>query len=289
VGSGHCTPGSPFVVNLQGPPADEDRLSLVFSPAFPCGVEIGATPATLAPLIKLAQWSGCLGDTDCPGQMVVVRSSVQRLIQSLPAEERRRVGHISECEGDTAEPRVKIEITHCGNAAPVWIDSDSSIVVPAGPAVIQIWGPGPDAAGAGAWVADRAVDIELADTAWADVWVKITGCPCTCDDPNGILTTWLNYSEPAWAAIADRVFLRPRRARKMGINSVNSGTGVAVNQSVLFWGQDPSAGLGGTQMGAALFSGNTPPFFYTGAWSHYEMALPAAGATNSTIHRWVIA
>lgn len=276
---GKCTSAEPLVIPLGGPLADEDRLGLVFTPTRPCGVEVGPTVATLNPLVLLYTWTECVGEPDCPGAMVLLRASVQRLVSQRSGDLRSQ--HISGCEGETAEPRVKLKIQACGNQGPVWIDSDSQIVIPAGLCTIEVWGPNN-------W--HLMGRFTTGSVTWTDVWLKITACPLDCYAPSGVLTTWLRYTEPAWAAIADRVFLRPRRARGLLVNAVNEATpaGAPAAISVNWYNGDPSAGIGALRMGAVAFTTGSALYAIPGAYTHAEIYAPAAGVTLTATMVWFI-
>jgi hypothetical protein len=274
-----CSQTRPAVIPLGGPAADEDRLSLVFTPAEPCGVEIGPTVATRFPLRLLSVINTCFGDPTCPGEMSLLRASVQRLI-SLRGPGELKALHASSCEpnSDAKAPRVKLKVMSCGMAAPVWIDSDSEIVVPSGPAVIEIWGPDN-------WIAYGRTTVEV-ESIWEDVQLKIAVCPLSCYVPDGTLSTWLRFTNGS--ALVDRVLLVPRRARWLTVTLMNAANDAGVTGGSVWWDRDPSAGLGAVALGQMLFGTTNYRPHFLGAASHVSINDAGAGITLASYWRWRI-
>jgi hypothetical protein len=233
-----CEPSRPWVLMVGGPATSEEDLGLAFTPAFPCGVEISAPGGETRPLRVIARWGGCIGDPNAgAGARALVTGSVASITTTRTGVITWRA--IGECEGETTQPRLKLKIKACGIPEPIIIDADSSIVVPAGPAVIELIGPS-------TWTlqGSQTVDQQL----WTDTTVRVSACPLTwirtveresfqqledgrtirCVEqipvgldspwaPPGVLTEWWPI-DPAGTA-ESRILLRPRRARRLLVSS----------------------------------------------------------------------
>lgn len=243
---GTCSPRHPLVLPVGGPQYGEDEQSLVFTPEYPCGVELNTSLANPRRLVKLAPWVGCVGERD---ERVVISASVQKLDSTRGPGQIAAV-HVGSCEGDAVEPRLKLRVMACGYAAPVWIDADSDLVVSAGPIEIDLFGPGGEAGVREPWrVYGRRV---LAfEEEWTDVQVKIVACRADGYMPEGTLSEWLrNVDVPANPEDAI-VLLRPRRARRLRINA-STIAGATSNVSVRFLQESVA---GSAPLGFATFQG----------------------------------
>lgn len=224
-----CPSTESFVLRIGGPTTDvSGRRSLVFTPDFPCGIERGPAfdPAGDAPLVRIATPTFCLGDTCDPTRMVLIRGHVQAgdSVRGPGAIDPRT---FDPCEGASSHPRVKLEIWSCHWTGSVIIDSDSEIVVPAGGTSINVLAPGPDPAGAGGWVRGRTTIPGEEEVSWSDVTLRIGACPLDCYVPPGVLTEWIAGLTDVVGTAAQRTLIRPRRARRLEINSRDTATGAA--------------------------------------------------------------
>jgi hypothetical protein len=264
---GVCTRSRPLVVKLGGPASSEGLPGLAFTPDFPCGMTADATGAGRVALQRIPAWRGCLGD-DCSPHALVdaavgARDRVVTAGQITPDSP-------DGCEGRTSEMAAKLAITACGWRYPVFIDSDSRIVVPAGPAEIDVLVP------VGFSMTSQVV---AGETDWTDISIRVSGCGVSCCEVDGAFTQWL-FVDPA-GELADRMVLRPRRAHTLQVSAVDAA-GALVNVPVRFYDHGTtSAPLGGN----TLQQGFPLALLPIGAASYIEL-VPAAGAT--VMLRWGI-
>lgn len=255
-----CTPHHPWTLLLGGPSSEAD-VGLAFTPDFPCGVELNAAAAPTAPLRVLARWSGCIGgEPGCiaPGALAVITGMVAADFRSVVNGVELRFVDPTECSPSSA-PRVKLRWQGCGLPGSVIFDSDSQIVVPAGPCVIDVLGPTP-------WRVMGVGSVE-SPTTWFDVSLRVLACPCTCWAPDGELTEWLPVALED--AVALRELVRPRRARKLAACFVNAPGGVIAG--LVEWRHFP----GGPAIGATTFAATTQQTADPWGASPYLSVTPA--------------
>lgn len=274
-GTGCCTPQSPWSTKLAGPDPGSASLSgLAFTVANPCGATVAPVTFVQTPLQTIARWSGCVGDTSAPGNLVLVQGHVQAITEERNSTSPRpNLG--SDClpNSRTTEPHVKLAITSCGKPGPVIIDADSSIVVPAGPITIDVlapigWGEGiiPTSEGEG--------------LPWTDVTLKVSACPCSCGyTPCGWLTAW--GVDDIAALIGTRVLVRPRRARRLQMTGATAAGGTQNIGLIHSWD------AAGTRLfGQTLFQGGFPLTLDVGGIPY---VIPQSIALVSSFNmRWTI-
>lgn len=302
---GPCTNERPWTVLLGGPDLiDEADNGLVFSAENPCGAELG-TALAQTPLVVLDAWANMLGDVpqsrctspasdrsagwcspnddgDCwwcrrpcskPGARALISGHV------LAHATTQGPGVVSSekippCGANvmSSQPRVKLRVTSCGSPGPVIIDSDSVLVVPAGYTEIEVIGPA-------SWQIMGRVELED-ETLWMDTTLRITGCPISCCYcPAGELTEWLTFADTT--ELADRVLVRPRRARRLAMHGATlAGVLATVGVQAML---DPG---GVFIIGASAFTAGTPTLEVIGAAPFWAPVSPA-GTIRATL-RWGI-
>lgn len=274
-GTGCCTPQQPWSTRIAGPNPQSGaaQFGLLFSVDNPCGALQDDTLLEETPLAVVAVWEGCIGDPSSPGQLALIQGHVQA-INSTRSSSTPRPNLGTDCLANvrTTEPLLKLAITSCGKAGPTFIDSDSALVVPAGPAVIKVlaptgWGEGisPPTAEAGPWT---------------DVSLKVSACPCNCGfNPKGNLTEWGFVDILADAA--DRVLVRPRRARQLQMQGATAAGGT---QNIGL--QHAFDEAGAVIFGQTLFQGGFPFSLEVGGIP-YVVPVSIAGVSQFTM-RWTI-
>lgn len=286
-----CPSQQSWSLQIGGPQAGEDQRSLLFTPDFPCGVERSAAfdPADDRPLQRIRTGNFCLGDGCDPSRMILIRGHVQSL-DSVRGPGAIGPRTIDVCEGAPSQPRVKLEIWPCGWPGSVIVDSDSEIVVPAGKTSINVLAPGNTIAAdgspipnTGGW--DRLGRATLADaTAWTDVTLRVSACPvdcCYC--PEGVLTEWISGLTDAAPALADRILVRPRRARRLEVNNRNNANAPATITLELL---RELSGLAANVVGTVVFPTTPATQNLVGAIQGITVIGQAAG-TNALL-KWEV-
>lgn len=243
-----CNAQRPVTLLLGGPAASEGRQSLVFTPAFPCGVEQNYTTGEQAPLVSIMLYDGCVGE-DCPGDLVLISSRVQTLRQ----ERSGVIGPVvmDDCGANVArkQPRVKLRITHCSSMTSLIIDSDSQVAVPAGKVWIEALVPGPSALDVsfanGRWqqYGSLTVPVQL----WEDTRLEVYACPLRGCCPCGTLSERMAF---VFEGAFDGRLITPRGARELAV-SVDS-LGVPADIRVEYLSQLAAA----SRIGADTFAAN---------------------------------
>lgn len=216
-----CNAQRPATLLLGGPAADESRESLIFTPAFPCGVEANATTGEATPLTSIMVYDGCVGE-ECPGDLVLVSGHVQTLRQE-------RSGHIGplvmeDCQANVArkQPRVKLRITHCSSMTSLIIDSDSSVAVPAGKVWIEALVPGANpndvSFAFGRWQEYGSLNVPV--QMWEDTRLEVRACPLRGCCPCGTLSERLLF---VFDGELDGILLTPRGARELAVSVESLG------------------------------------------------------------------
>lgn len=269
---GDCSRSRPLAVKLGGPASSEGLPGLAFTPDFPCGMTADATGLVRVALQRIRVWEGCLGD-DCSA-LALIDAAVAARDRVVPAGQATPTSP-DDCQVDsrTSEMSVKLAITACGWRYPVIIDSDSRVVVPVGPATIDVLAP---------VGFSQSSQIVGAESDWTDVSIRVSGCPTSCCEVDGALTEWLfvDPADPA-SSLADRMVLRPRRAHTLQASAVDAA-GAVVNVPVRFYDHGAtSQPLGGH----TLQQGFPLAVLPIGAASYIEL-VPAAAAT--VMLRWGI-
>lgn len=227
--NGRCNPQRPATLLLGGPRSGE-RVMLAFTPDFPCGVEMSSDFTTVvAPLSRITIYNGCVGES-CPGDLVLISSHVQS-IESTRGGAIRPLA-MDDCGASVArtQPRVKLEVQHCGTATRLIVDADSQVVVPAGEVVISALVPGPSPDDTdfafGRWQ-EYGTETIPAETPWVDTRIEVRACPLRGCCPCGQLTE--NIFGLAGSTTAQRTLLRPRGARRLAVTGAVAGAAAAVN------------------------------------------------------------
>lgn len=272
-----CERQSPWTVLLGGP-AGEDDVGLAFTPNFPAGVELNAVGVPTTPLRTLARWSGTIGQRwnpqtcqwDCaPGSRAIITGSVAAAFRSVVAGAVQFLTPPLD-GGPAAAPRVKLQWAGCAGLPPVIFDSDSVLVVPAGPCTIDVLGPAP-------WAVMGRLSTATPVT-WWDVVLKVLACPlegCWC--PEGELTEWLPVDIEG-GIVALRELVRPRRARRLAACFVNAPGGVIAG--LVEWRHFP----GGPAIGATTFAATSQQTADPFGAAPYLSVTPAA--TGTAYLRW---
>lgn len=278
IDAAECLPQRPAMLRLGGPPPDAARDGLIFTDDAPLGAEVSATELVRIPMITVARIGGCAGDPSCGGRALIT-AHVQSVISSRAAGDNPLVFGESLDNVATSAPRVKLAVTSCGVPGPVIIDSDSALVVPAGPVQIRVLVPGPDLAGAGAWQVGGAVPSGFED--WNDVVLKIAICPMIGDAfwPKGVLTEWLEFSDAT--TLPNRVLLRPRRARTLAAHAVTAAFATS-NVLVVHLADDRN-----TPIGANTFQAGFPLTEQPLGAAPWVTPISPAGLITATL-RWGI-
>jgi hypothetical protein len=293
-GEGCCLPHRPWVVRLGGSPVAVGNPSsfngVVFTPENPCGATVDAPITTQTPLVVIARYGGCVGARQrpgCPlvdrdgqpvtedyyedGDMALVRSSILGLQGDHNPAVRPPFNSCTPGVQSSA-PEVKLSIKACGMPEAVIIDSDSELVVPAGPITIDVLTPED-------WFVGQGPEGSV-ETTNLDCDLRVTACPCSCAYvPHGVLTEFLQVD----AANLERfILVRPRRARALSVSNTVAGSGASQNGLVQYHLQNNPAAFGAT-----LFQGGFPltvePF---GAAPFLSISPPAGIADH--ILRWAI-
>lgn len=269
----------PGIVRMVGPFPRATRPSLVFNPAFPCGVERGSTFAAAddVPLKRIATFGACIDPE--PGAKTLVRGTVLARARAVPAGELRPVApRVCDADVQNSALQVKLRVAHCDDPVPVIIDADSAVVMPAGQIQIDVLVPGDVPADPFDW--STGVQQLAAPQTVLDVLLRVSACPlrgCYC--PDGQLTEYLQFIDTE--AAINRILLRPQRARSLEISQVGQGS---VNATFL---RDLTGALAG--LGLVSFnSGNAIDYIrLAGASPAILLGLPAAGTSNVYV-RWRI-
>lgn len=208
-GIGCCNRADGWTTLLGGPSNENTGSGLLFTPGFPCGVEVTAAAVVLQPLRTLARWTGCIGVSK-PGARAIITADVATGVRTVGVGAVSFVSPPDTC-GPSAAPRVKLKWTPCGKGHAVIFDSDSPMVVPAGMCTIEILAPEP-------WAVMGRSSVAVTST-WTDVDLKVRACPCDCYAPSGYLTEWTPLD-----AVAEtlRVLVRPRRARRLSVGCLTA-------------------------------------------------------------------
>lgn len=280
-----CPGTNAWTLRIGGPQPDENRTSLLFTPQNPCGVERDPTfdPTLNSPLVRIATARFCLGDGCDPTRMVLIRGHVQSL-DSIRGPGVIDPRTIDSCDGASSAPRVKLEVWPCGWPGGVIIDSDSEIVVPAGDTSINVLAPGPNPSGgggpnAGGWIRGRTTLTDA--VGWTDVTLRIAACPIDCYVPPGVLTEWAAQVIDT-TPVADRILVRPRRARRLELNTRDAlGVATATQVDLL---QDTAGAT--ISLGSILFP--TGPATVNMFGAAQAIVLVGSGAGTFAYIRWEI-
>ncbi len=274
-GTGCCTAQQPWSTRIAGfnPQSGAAQFGLLFSTDNPCGALQDDTLFEQTPLEVVAIWEGCVGDAECPGQLVHVQGHVQAISTDRgSATPRPNLGTDCLANMRTSEPLLKLAITSCGKPGPTFIDSDSSLVVPAGPLVIKVMAPT-------TW-GEGISPPEAEATPWTDVSLKVTACPIRQGHPPpGYLTEW-GFADIA-AAIDTRMLVRPRRARHLQMTGATLAGGTQ-NIGLVHAMDDAGAVI----FGQTLFQGGFPLTLDVGAIP-YVAPVSIALVSKFTM-RWTI-
>lgn len=270
---GGCSVKSPQTFRIGGPGIGEELAGVVFTPANPCGAVV--SPGFVqTPLEIIGGWDGCLGDPCGPDdQRIMIEASM------LAIDSDRGPGQITFPSMGVCDPnmfstlsRIKLRVQACGMPEPVFIDSDSRLIVLPGNASIDVLAPP-------GWQQMGRVLLE-AQTPRTDAVLRIVGCPLGGYSPRGILSEWLQNVTDATAA-ADRTLIRPRRARRLSVAGVTTVGSATANVTVQFVGD------GGTIIGFQTFQAGFP-IDVDQFGSAREIIVGAPSGTINIYVRWEI-
>lgn len=212
---GECSVQTPLVWTLGGPARGigEEAGGLVFTPTFPCGVEVSSTGVIGAPLRRIGNWQGNVGDPSCPGALALVKGHVQARQFAARPDPLTGFDAFGPCDPQTSfEPQVKLAISSTGMPGWTLFDSDSAIIVPAGHVTLWVFAPV-------TWQSLGRRPSTVPES-WVEVALKVSACPCDCGyTPEGQLTEWLPIVGELIAPIADRMLIKPQRARTLEVSS----------------------------------------------------------------------
>lgn len=230
---GECNLQRPSTLLLGGPQPDVERVTLAFTPAFPCGMESNTLQTIVTPLRRVLMFQGCVGRS-CPGDLVVVHGRVQAMDFTTPAGADAVRGPLSmdDCAANVqrSQPRVKLEIASCGLATRLIVDSDSSVVIPSGQVTIHALVPGPNPLDGsfnnGGWQEYGSLLVP-GETPWTDTRVEVWACPATSCCPCGILSEY--FDNDTGLTAVQRMLLRPRGARKLYFAAAGAATNANID------------------------------------------------------------
>lgn len=207
-----CSNANPLHWTFGGP-ARGEGTGLVFTPRAPCGIEVTALGAFGNPLRQIGWWEGKVGDPSCPGGLALIRGHMQAQQPEVRPDPLSRFRAFGPCEPQTSsEPLVKLAVGADGFPGWVIFDSDSSILVPAGHITLRVFAPS-------TWATMGRTPTPV-PAGWTWAALKVYACPAPCGTVwPGELTEWLPILGEAPSPIADRVLIRPQRAKMLEVSS----------------------------------------------------------------------